>query len=243
MEPTKTYNISDHSTDRDRVLIIREGRAPDVKPLKSVKLEGALSAPFEFLIGGRINEQEAIHLEIFKDKGILVLVIDDTHPDTTHVITGKLAEDSFLKDFHINDDSVRVMPRELVKFLRKNRFFFPDKGEFDKLLVSLQHWNITVEKVIEDHNNDRTGNSKFSLEAKVSNISLLPSFSLEVPIYKGYPKQKFRVEIGVDTSATTASLYLYSDELIETQHIFREKIMADELAKFSDYTFSKVNIS
>jgi hypothetical protein len=242
METSKVI-INDQSTDKDRTVTIWEGEAPPYKPKKSIAITGTLTAPHAFLIGRGDLDQTKIHLLIEKDKGTLTLVIDDMNPETTHKIVGKLTEDSALLAFGVNNDAVKWSNREMVKFLRKMRFYFPDKSQHGALIDSLQKWNISVERIFSDHNNDRTGETKMSLETKVNNITLLNDFVLEIPIYQGYDKVKFRVQIGIDTLQTQAQLYFFSDELVELKDVFREKIINEELSEFEKYSFSKVVIS
>lgn len=235
--------INDQSTDKDRTVTIWEGEAPPYKPKKAINITGTLTAPHAFLIGRGELDETKIHLLIEKDKGILAIVIDDTDPETTHKIIGKLTEDSALLEFGVNNDGRTWGNRDMVKFLRKMRFYFPDKSQHAALIDSLQRWNISVERIFSDHNNDRTGETKMSLETKVGNVTLLNDFFLEMPIYQGYEKLKFKVQIGINTLQTQAQLYFFSDELVEMKNVFREKIIDEELAKFADYTFSKVVIS
>jgi hypothetical protein len=240
---TNNLNIIDQSTEKERFITILEGEAKPYKPNKSINISGTLTAPHAFLIGRGELDQTKIHLLIEKDKGVLVLVIDDTDPETTHKITGKLTEDSALLSFGVNNDAVKWGNRDMVKFLRKMRFYFADKAQHASLIDSLQKWNISVERIFSDHNNDRTGETKLALETKVSNVSLLNDFTLEIPIYQGYDKVKFRVQIGIDTLQTQAQLYFYSDELVELKNVFREKIIDEELSKFGQFTFAKVIVS
>lgn len=242
MEPTN-LNIVDSSEEKDRILTILEGQAKPYKPEKSITLSGTLTAPYAFLIGRGELDQTKIHLLIEKDKGALTLILADTDPETTHKILGKLTEDSALLEFGVNNDSRKWGNRDMVKFLRKMKFYFADKSEHTTLIDSLQKWNISVERIFSDHNNDRTGETKMSLETKVNSIQLLNSFVLEIPIYQGYPKVKFKVDIGIDTLQTQAQLYFFSDELVELKNVFREKIIDEELSKFDAFTFSKVVIS
>jgi hypothetical protein len=242
METNKLI-ISDQSTEQNRMVTILEGEAKPYLPNKSIKLLGTLTAPHSFLVGRGELDQTKIHLLIEKDKGVLTIVIDDTNPETTHQITGKLTEDSALLEFGVNNDAKKWGNRDMVKFLRKMKFYFADKNEHASLIDSLQKWNIAVERIFSDHNNDRTGETKMSLETKVNNVQTLKSFVLEIPIYQGYEKVKFKVDIGIDTMQTTAQLYFFSDELVELKNVFREKILNDELSKFQSFTFSKVVIS
>jgi hypothetical protein len=127
------------------------------------------------------------------------------------------------------------------------RFYFADKAAQTKLVQSLQKWSVKVERVINEHN-DNKGNSNFQLETKVQQSAsgedgLISKFDLLIPIFQGYAKQKFTVEIGLDPKNTAVMLYLISDELIELEIGQREKLIQDELNKFDDFECSKVVLS
>jgi hypothetical protein len=72
---------------------------------------------------------------------------------------------------------------------------------------------------------------------------LITKFDLLIPIFQGYSKMKFTVEIGLDPKNTTVQLYLISDELIELEIGQREKLIEDELKKFDYFKCSKVVLS
>ena len=227
-------------TTEQKEIIIRKGEALPPKADKSISINGTLSAPFQFLQGKEIDDRKT-HLQIRKDIGTLELHIQDTDPYTEHVITGSLKRDSVLQQFKINSDH-RWSVREFVKFVKTMRFYFSDKEAHQKLIESLQKWNVMIEKTIKDHN-DSSGNSLLMLETKVRDVQLVNKFNLNVPIFQGYPKQTFTVEIGLDPKNTAVDLYLISDELIELEIGVREYTIATELKNFDSFEFSKVVVS
>lgn len=223
-------------------LTIRQGDAIPYKPKKSINITGTLAAPHQFLIGRGEQDQTKAHLKIYNDVGKLELVLQDTDPETTHTVTGKLTKDNDLQSFGINT-TLRWTVRDFSKHIRERRYFFYDKDVHNQLLKTLQTWSVQVERVLKEFNND-TGNSLFQLETKVRAVEgLVTQFYLHIPIYQGYPKQKFLVEIGLDPSATAVTLYLVSDELFQLERDVRDNIMNSEVDKFSDYFFAKVLIS
>lgn len=223
-------------------LTIRYGEAEDILHDKSIVIAGTLKAPFQFLQGRGTLNQEKTHLLIHGKTGLLKLVVNDTDPHTSHVVEGSITKDSQLQDFQINSTK-RWTVRDFLKFIRERRYHFDSKDEHDKLLANLRKWGATVETLVKEHN-DNTGNSLFQLETKVQKAEgFVPSFTLNMPTFQGYPKEKFKVEIGLDPKTTGVDLYLISDDLIELEFKVKEKILADELKNFDKYTFSKVVIS
>ena len=214
----------------------------DEKAPKSIVINGTLGAPHQFLIGKKsLFEDTAIHLLISKSEGKLSLKLNDSDPYQTHEIGGLLSKDKVLQSFKINTD-YRWTVNELIKFLRTMRYYFSDSDDHKKMIESLQKWTAKVETVIKNHQ-DTSGNSLVMLEKRVGEIELIRSFNLTIPIFQGYEKKKFRVEIGFDPKNTTVDLYLISDELFELEIQFREQLIDAEVAKFDDYAFSKVVVS
>jgi len=105
-----------------------------------------------------------------------------------------------------------------------------------KLIASLQKWNVGVELVIKQHN-DNTGNSLSMLERRVGEIDLVNSFVLSIPIYKGYPKREFTVNIGLDPKSTQVDFFLYSDELFHLTRTDRDSLFDKEVESFKAIGF------
>lgn len=223
-------------------LVIRYGDAEEIKYPSSLNIIGTLQAPFQFLQGRGKLDQEKIHLLIDAKKNCIELVVGDIDPNTTHKIAGVLYEDSELNAFQINT-AKRWTIKDFIKFARERRFFFADKSEHDKLVGGLMQWSANVETLVKEFNDNR-GNSLFQLETRVKKAEgFKDSFLLNIPIFQGYEKQKFKVEIGLDPKTSGVDIFLISDELMEITFALKEKIIGDEVKRFDPYTFSKVVIS
>lgn len=230
-------------TTEQKEITIRKGDALPAKPGRSIIIAGVFSAPFQFLEGksSLAADTENIHLLIHGHTGKLELHLRDQDPYVEHVITGSLSRDSNLALFQINSDK-RWTVREFVKFIKTMRYYFAERDEATAIVDSLNKWQAKVETVIKDHN-DTSGNSLLMLERKVGDIQLKTKFALNVPIFQGYPKVKFTVEIGLDPKANQVDLYLISDELIELEAQTRETIIEKELKQYEKWAFSKVRVS
>jgi hypothetical protein len=221
-------------------LILRTGEAERIVYPRPIELSGILAAPSQFLQGKDIDPKNC-YIAIKKDDGIIVLVINDTSPHSMSKITGCLSIDGYFKQWGINTEK-RWAVSAFLKHVKMQRVFFSDPSECDQIVASLQQWNAKVETVIKQHN-DNAGNSLSMLERKVSDIPVKGSFSLTIPIFQGYAKQKFTVEIGFDPKNTQVDLYLFSNELFALEIEHREALIASELAKFDSFPCSKVVIS
>jgi hypothetical protein len=228
-------------------LIIREGKALELAHPSPIELKGTLEAPMQFLTGKlpkKDFDPTDCHLLIHKDKGEIKLTIHDRSPQSKIQITGSLTADTILQQFKLNSDH-RWTVQEFLKFIKTMRFYFADRAAHGKLVQSMQKWQVKVERVITEHNDNR-GNSNFQLETKVQQSITGDDgliVKLNVPLFQGYAKHKFSVEIGLDPKATSVQLYLISDDLIELEIGQREKLIQDELKKFETFACSKVVIS
>lgn len=233
-------NLQLNVSNETKEITIREAAALPVAHPKGIKITGTLAAPFQFFEGKRPEAIQS-HIQIKKDTGVISLYLLDTDPYSESVIIGQLKRDSVLEQWRINSEK-RWTVSEFLKHIKTMRYYFGDRAECNALVESLQKWNAKVETVIAQHN-DNAGNSLSMLEKKVSDIQLKTHFSLLMPIFQGYSKVKFTVEIGLDPKNTSVDLYLISDELIELEIQQREMLIESELEKFKDFPCSKVVIS
>lgn len=222
---------------------LREGKALDQRPPdKALTISGTLQAPWQFLTNKKdVFVAKSAHVRIYKDKGILELVINETDPLSCHTITGTLKKDASLDAFQINTTK-RYTVSEFLRFIKVNRYFFADPADNSALVNSLQKWNAEITTIIAQHNTN-DGNSLMLLEKKVGKVELVTEFNLFIPIYQGYPKQKFKVEIGLDPKANAIDLFLISDDLFELENTLREKYLAEELKNLDWFACSKIVMS
>lgn len=221
-------------------ITLRTGEAEKIVYPRPINITGILAAPFQFY-DGRVLDALRCHIEIKKDTGVITLHVLDTDPHSASVIIGQLKKDGYFEQWGINTEK-RWTVSQFLKHIKMQRVFFSEQSECDAMVESLQKWNAKVEMVIKQHN-DNSGNSLSMLERSVSGIELKTRFSLTIPIFQGYSKQKFTVEIGLDPKSNAVDLYLFSNDLFSLEIEHREQLIEMELSKFSDFPCSKVVIS
>lgn len=232
-----------HLPQGQETIVVREGAAETFAYPKGIQIAGILAAPWQFY-AGKTAKLTALdcHLRIEKDKGTITLIVLDTDArGSSSTITGSLKSDGVLDSWKINTEH-RWTVSSLTKHLMMNKSFFADRSECDTMIKSLRNWNANIETVIRQHN-DNTGNSLSVLEKKVRDVELKQKFQLHIPIFQGYPKEKFTVEVGLDPKSNTVEIFLYSEELFALTIDRRESILDAELAKFDEFLCSKVVIS
>jgi hypothetical protein len=222
--------------------IIREGNAKDVQYAKPIVINGVLDAPGQYLNGKKISD-ESSHIRIYNQQGVIELYVNDTDPNSMHVIKGSLTPSKDLAEFYINNQTHRWDVSGFLRFVKQRRYFFANKEQHTKLIGNMQSWNAKIETTLAQAN-DQKGNSNFQVEQRVRAVEgFIDRFELLIPIFQGDAPQKFTVEIGLDPKNTSVALYLFSDELFELEVVRRDALMKAALDGMRDYTFSKVVVS
>ncbi|RFP65909.1 hypothetical protein D0N36_06815 [Hymenobacter lapidiphilus] len=213
--------------------IIRHGQAAPIREPRQLAYTGRLDSPRQFL-------QPKVELYDFKQatvfinqtSGTLKLVLAEKS-ELFDSVTGSLELAPELAQFKINTDQ-KYTVSELVKFLKRTRFFFSDKDSHAVLLSSLMNFSAKVQTKIEQQQSTN-GSSKNNLEREVHGIEWNREFVLTTPIFKGYPAKSFRVEIGIDPTDASVKLYLESAELFELEQQYRAELLAEEAAYFEQW--------
>lgn len=235
-------------------LVIREGKAVnilDVKPPVKINIEGTIGAPVEFLqrrfkhcFIAALAEKPTIedilhnhfdptrcHVIVNREKVLIQLVIDEHDEYKRGTVVGKLEIHPKFKEFGINSDK-SWDPNDLGQFLKMNRAFFPDKQKNMNLVSELKNFEAKVNNTIEKQREDK-GSFKDNYSAIVT--SNLPDvFTVEIPVFKGYPRELIEVEFYSTVSGREVFLNLVSpgaNELLET---LRDKAIDEQIEKIRE---------
>jgi hypothetical protein len=212
-------------------LIIRTGDAVQIDKSRDVILTGTITAPFEFF-GKRkhLHSNESSYVVINRAGLSLTLVCDERSPVQTKVV-GQLKPNSDLVLFRINK-SDKWQVKELMNFLKMNKYFFAEKEECISIVTRLMNFNARFDTEIKNID-DHRGNALISLEKKLTSEMPL-GFTLSMPIYIGMESRKFRVEICVDISSSNVQFWLESSDLREIELTERDAAIEEQRAKFTE---------
>ncbi len=214
-------------------VIIREGKAVEVFPQKSLEIQGTLKAPADFLEHKLVNyENVKCHLRVKNSSGELQLFLNEKD-GLRDVITGKITLNPVIAEFGVNNDHKWGI-NELRQFVQRKSFWFDTKDEYNKMLTSLQKFKTSVVKIYQNQQSN-DGNSKLVLENQVQEANIINSFKLKMPIYLGYEEKSFNVEIGLDVSSAETRLFLFSEELFHLQEELRVEYIESEIKRFTDF--------
>lgn len=220
-------------------LVIREGAALQLKPPSKISITGNINAPKEYLdkrtaINGlvlqRLAKESAIII-VDEDKGTITLMLDPENADGTVIIVS-LEPTEYLQQFHING-SRSFTQTELVKILRFSKQLFETPDKHEALLKAYQSFDFTA-SIKSAQEADLRGNKSNSLQ-KIIKTNLPEDFILSLPIFKGQPRESFRVEICYDTSDASIKFWFESPELKALIDQRKIEIFEEELKAYQDY--------
>lgn len=223
-------------------IIFREGDAlPPVAP-KKIVISGDIKTVSSFLakrkgladkrnpgLQGVVTERTLVTVD--KEKLTIFLQLDPENEYGTEV-TAKLAFTPELEQFFINKNKL-FNREELIKLIRFNKIWFADAEAHDKLLKAYQAFTATVNANI-GKTSDTRGNVDNTYKKTVE-TNVPDSFVLNIPIFKGMDKRRFRVEIAIDSTDASTKFWFESVELNDIIQIESQAILEKELESCSDY--------
>lgn len=228
-------------------ITILEGKALEEKAPVKIEINGDIKTVSSFVgkrknvtfdgvaVSGNaglqfINPDRAV---VTVDKAALSITLE-LDPENVYgtEVTAKLSYTPELEQFCINKN--RLFNREeLIKLIRFNKIWFPDAEAHDKLLKAYQAFTATINANI-GKTSDTRGNVDNAYKKTVE-TNVPDSFVLNIPIFKGQEKRRFRVEIAIDSTDASTKFWMESVELNEIIQIETDFIISEELKSCADY--------
>jgi len=205
-------------------IVIRKGDAQEIRDERTIEISGVLSAPRDFW-EKRSGEHEALKTHITysrDDRRITLYMREDDY--FRGKITGLMDDDKELAQYSINGTHMWGV-KELMKHLRMRKSHFADREEAAKLISNLSKFKASVQTEIE-HSDSQKGDLTQKLQKKVDTDIPL-DFTLDMRVFKGMPKKKFKVDIFFDITDAQAQMWFESAELAEIV----DKMVNDEIDK------------
>lgn len=224
MENKIEVNASGDKTE----LIIREGDAAPVRERKPVAIVGTIDLPGRYL-QNRYNliledKARSCYVLVNSDNGSITLIVDESD-ELQDSLCGMISESDVIKKFKINDGNY-VEPEQLAEFLRMRKHLFADQTEYANTFTALRSF---VAKVNQEIATIKDDGGNYDLKKKqVVEHNVPKSFTISVPIFKGFPKRNIPVEILVNGSLKVT---MYSAELIQLTDELREQYVKDTVEK------------
>ena len=184
-------------------IIIREGKAVELKEPVKVKIQGTIDAAARWLeTRFYCIKEKTCHVIVNREQLTIALQCNENNHYGTLVV-GSLTLSPEYKRFGINEGEY-ITNFEMAELIKMNRSFFENKSVAMKLVTDLQNFKAKVDKEIEQSNNNR-GDRRILINQAVEH-NLPEAFTLILPIFKGTAKQTIAVEVYVNPSDFSCTL-------------------------------------
>lgn len=184
-------------------IIIREGKAVEVREPVKVNITGTIDAPARWLETRFDCLKEKTCYVIVNREGMTITLRCNENNHYGTVIMGVLEISPEIRKFRINEGHY-ITNFEMAELFKMNRSHFENKQEAMRLVSELQNFKAKVDKELENSNNNR-GDRRMLVSQAVEH-NLPEAFNLVLPIFKGTPKQTIQVEVYVNPSDFTCTL-------------------------------------
>lgn len=220
-----------------------QGKALEQKAPEKIIISGDIKTVSNFLT---VRKESGTGLQTI-DKSKALLLVDKKglsvklklDPENVYgaEITANLEESEELKPFCINKNKT-FTKEELVKLLKFSKLFFADAEKHAAMLLAFQKVSSTVNIRANDSSDER-GNKERNFVKEVT-TNAPTEFILNIPIWKGFPAVKFRVEVCLDVTEGSARFWFESVELHEIKQAQVDEIFKEELKSAEGFVIINV---
>lgn len=224
MKPELKFDVQ--FTGEKGELVIREGKALELKEPQVVHIQGVLNTPFEWL-GKRIMliDQKQAHILVNREQmRVMLRINEESHYCAT--VTGGMEVHPIFKKFGINNGAY-VTHFEMADLFKMNRTFFENTDVAMKLVSELRNFRATVEKKIEQLDDKRGNRTDLMAQTVASNLPA--AFNLNIPIFKGMGRHVLEVEVEIRASDLCCTLV--SPQANDNVELMRDSAIGEVLEK------------
>lgn len=217
-------------------ITVLQGDALEQKAPNVVKLSGDINTVNNFLSVRKETSKTNISGNQFVDLSKAVVQVDKKaltitlllDPENYYgtVVTGKLESSEEIKQFFINKDHT-FTKEQLVKLIKFSKLYFDDADKHAAMLLAFQKVSSTVNIQANDSSDTRGNKERGFIKEVTTNAPT--EFILNIPIWKGFPPVRFRVEIGLDVTEGSARFWFESTELYELMQSQVDEIFTEAL--------------
>jgi len=208
-------------------LIILQGNAiPHYDPVK-LDLSGILNTITEF-ITIRVGEIDWLKCNMCVDRSGKIITLTINESDHFFgTVKGVLEMHPDYLKFDINRGKWWPQ-RDFGEFVKMNRALFADRQAAMSLVNELMNLDLKTEKELKKSDNNR-GDFERVIKQKVIKSNIPEQLTLNVPLFKGSPRQSIIVEIYVNPD--NFSVQLVSPEAAEKVQEVRDKVFDEVIGK------------
>jgi hypothetical protein len=246
----KNINLDLDSFADVKELVVREGQAAPIDPPSRIMISGDINTVAMFLNRRYFenNDVPAPELQteqgrqfVNNDRAVITInkvnrsILLETDPEEKYgtTVIAKMEISEEVKKYGINEPNRTYSRKQLIQLLKFTRLYFVDPIKHGELLSGLEKLNLETHINTKDESDDRANKVK-SIEKKVK-TDLPEYFILNVPIYKGEPKEKFRVMINFDVTESSVAFWFESVELNDLLELRRDEKFSTMTEKWKDF--------
>ena len=210
-------------------IMLREGKANDVKEPQPIDITGNIDAPALFVENRHQTfDAESAHVEVDRENMKITLITEETSPYANR-ITGVMVFSEGFKKLKINNGEY-ISNFDMAELIKMNRSYFQSRDEAMKLVSELRNFKAKVERDLE-LSDDKRGNINIKKSQAVDS-NLPKAFTLRIPIFKGQPENIFKAEVEVNPN--DLSMTLVSPEANDLISDNRDNIINSQLSRIKD---------
>ncbi|MEN7549286.1 hypothetical protein AAG747_15285 [Rapidithrix thailandica] len=211
-------------------VIIRKGEAAPAVDNRHIpiKIKANILAPFEFWSKrNHLYSKDRVRVDYCIHTRNITLVANE-HSQYSDLISGSLSINPDLEGLGIGQK--QMSPNEMAKFLKTKRHLFRDQDAHKNIISELSNLKAKIEAEIEACRDDR-GNKTNSIRKQVSsNVPI--EFVLCMPIFVGFEKKEFKVEVCLDSTDSSVTCWMESIEMIEILEKEKRDIILGQVEQF-----------
>jgi hypothetical protein len=202
---------------------------PTLHEEEPVALEGTISAPANFYNKrtAEIKNEKSHVTYSYRDRTITLITKED-YSQLGSEITGQLTVNPAIAELGINETKTFFVG-ELVKHIRKNKFYFHDKAQHEKIVNALQNFSANINSEIKKINTNN-GNIEDLLKVTMKSNAEL-SFKAVLPVFIGQELKVFDVEIACAADSNAVKFWFESPALHELLQLDTKQIIDGELER------------
>jgi hypothetical protein len=222
---------------------ILEGSPATPLPLKepkSISFDGNIHAISDYVA---IRRKEAQGIQVLNPKTILVevnknartiVMKQDPEAHYSATITAKLEASEELKQFGINT-STRYTRKQLTQLLKFNRLYFSDRSQYDAVVSGLMRIRFKTQAELTQESDNKGTRINNDESRTVAHEGFVDTFTLSVPLFRGFPAVKIEAEICWEVLNSDISFWLESVGLKEATDSAIDGIFEAELDNIRDF--------
>lgn len=220
---------------------ILEGKALEPKHPLPLKIIGQIESVNAYLnarwgtaqLPGALQHIDKDLAVITMDEANMTITLDvDPNNNFGTVVVGKLEFNPDLNAWFINKDK-QFTREQLIALLKFNRRFFADASAHSIMLDAYQKLNLTGQTAMKNESDSR-GNKDAAFRKTIDSSTIPTEFILNMPVFKGQPEKKFRVEVCLDATDASVRFWFESVELIEIIEVDRKAIFNAQVSGYTD---------